>query len=139
MVRRDRAKRVDATQAEGYAEVGRRLLLAGRAIEQQGDPQHASALAILAVHCAIAYTDALCIRLGGRKSTAADHTAAARLLKGVLGTRLPVMMERTLTRTLAEKERFGYQGYVAKLSEARALFARLERYAAWAEEMLITA
>ena len=136
MVRGDRAKRVDPAQAEAYAEVGRRLLLAGRAIEEQGDQRHASALAILAVHAAIAYTDALCIRRGGRKSTSADHTAAARLLKGVLGTLLPAAMERTLARTLAEKHSFEYEGYVAKLSEARRLFARVERYAAWAEEML---
>lgn len=94
-----------------------------------GNPHHASALAILAVHATIAYTDALCIHWGGRKSTSADHTAVVRLLKAVLGT---------VTRTLAEKDRFEYQGYVAKLSEAQRLFDRAERYAAWAENMIVS-
>jgi hypothetical protein len=136
VVRAARAKRVDPAQAEGHAELGRRLLLAGRAIEAQGDARHASALAILAVHATIAYTDALCIKLGGRKSTSADHTAAARLLKGVLGNRIPAAMERILSRTLAEKDRFEYEGYVAKAAEAHALFTRVERYGAWAENLL---
>jgi hypothetical protein len=136
VARLDRTKRIDPAQADRYAEVGRRLLLAGRAMREGGDPRHASALAILSIHAAIAYTDAVCIHLGGRKSTSADHEAAARLLASLMGNRVSAQVERTLRRLLGEKDRLEYQGYVATLREADGLFARAERYATWAEGVL---
>lgn len=81
-------------------------------------------------------TDALSIHLGGRKSTSPDHEAAARLLRGVMGTRLPREMERTLARVMSDKDRFEYQGYVATLKEAQVVLAKAERYGAWAETVL---
>ena len=67
MTRTDRVRRVDPARADGYAEVGRRLLLAGRAILDGADARHASALAILAVHAGIAYADAVGIlQVAGR-------------------------------------------------------------------------
>ena len=76
MTRTDRGKRVDPSRADSYAEVGRRLLHAGRAMLAQGDERHASALAILAVHAMIAFSDAVSVHVGGRKSTSTDHVAA---------------------------------------------------------------
>lgn len=137
MTRTDRTRRVDPAHSDGYAEVGRRLLSAGRAIRQQGDPRHASALAILAVHAAIACTDAVCIRHGGRKSASPDHQAAQRLLRAVLGNRLPKPVERSLGRILEGKDLFEYQGYAVPLKEATALFDAAERYAVWAEHALV--
>lgn len=138
MARLDRAKRIDPAQADGYAEVGRRLLLAGRAIIERGDPRHASALAILSIHAAIAYTDALCIHLGGRKSTSADHGAGVRLLRSIMGVRLPAQTERKLSRLLGQKDRFEYQGYVTTMREAQSHFSKAERYTTWAEGVLTT-
>jgi hypothetical protein len=136
MARPDRAKRVDPSQADGYAEVGRRLLGAGRAIREGGDARHAPALAILGIHAVVAFTDALCIHLGGRKSTSADHGAAARLLRAIVGARLPREMETLLVRVVSEKDRLEYQGYVATMREADAIFARAERYGRWVEQWL---
>ncbi|MEE8117119.1 MAG: hypothetical protein V3T28_08435 [Gemmatimonadales bacterium] len=136
MARLDRTKRIDPVQADNYAEVGRRLLLAGRAILERGEPRHAPALAILSVHAAIAHTDALCIHLGGRKSTSHDHDAAVRLLRSIMGSRLPARMERTVGRLLSEKDRFEYQGYVATMRDAQALFARAQSYGTWADGVL---
>jgi hypothetical protein len=127
---------VDPARADRYAEVGRRLLLAGRAIAEGGDTRHASALAILAVHAGVAYADAVCILRGGRKSVSADHAAALRLLRAILGSRLPDAMARTLQRLVAEKERFEYQGMVATPREATAAFEAAERFGAWAENVL---
>lgn len=136
MVRADRSKRVDPSRADGYAEVGRRLLLAGRAILEERDPRHASGLAILAIHAVIAYADALCVRLGGRKSTSPDHAATVKLLRAILGERIPGEMVALLDRTVREKDRFEYQGYVATMKEAASLFAKAERFGAWAESLL---
>jgi hypothetical protein len=136
MTRTDRVRRVEPGHADGYAEVGRRLLAAGRTIVAAGDPRHAPALAILAVHAAIAYADAVTIRTGGRKSASADHSAALKLLRAVLGNRLPPAMERLLARVLAEKDRFEYQGYVATMAEAARTFEAAEKVGAWAEGVL---
>ncbi|MEX2154554.1 MAG: hypothetical protein WD825_14530 [Gemmatimonadaceae bacterium] len=136
MARTDRAKRVDPAQSDNYAEVGRRLILAGRAMLERADTRHASALAILAVHAVIAYVDALCVHLGGRKSASADHHAAVRLLRSFMGSQLPSATERSLLRVLSEKDRFEYQGYVATMTEAQQLFARSETLATWAEGVL---
>jgi hypothetical protein len=137
MAKLDRTKRVDPSQADNYAELGRRLLQAGRLIVERGDAQHASALAILSVHAAIAYADAATIHSGGRKSTSGDHAATVRLLRAVLGTRLPQATERILARLLAEKDRFEYQGYLVTMREAAPVLERAGIFAAWAEGVLM--
>jgi len=137
VARVDRTKRVDPGRADGFAEVGRRLLLAGRSVAAQRDPRHASGLAILAVHAVIVFADALSIASSGRKSTSPDHAATVKLLRSSLGARLPKEMDRLVERVVAEKDRFEYQGYVATAKEADAVFAKAERFAAWAESALI--
>jgi hypothetical protein len=137
MTRTDRTKRVDPAQADNYAELGRRLLHAGRAIIERGDSQHASALAILSIHSAIAFADSVTVHVGGRKSTSPDHTAAVRVVRAVLGPRLSDSSERTLLRMLGEKDRLEYQGYLATMREAAVLFANAGKIAIWAEGVLI--
>lgn len=137
MTRTDRSKQLDPARADDFAELGRRLLHAGRTIQALGDPRHASALAILAVHAAIAYADAVCVRRGGRKSSSPDHTAAVRLLRAVLRSDLPTRVERDLGRLLAEKDRLEYEGAVVRLVEAERLFDVAERVGAWAEGVML--
>lgn len=138
MARLDRTRRVDPSQADSYAELGRRLLHAGRAIVERADARHASALAILGVHAVIAFADAVCIHAGGRKSVSGDHSAVVRLLRTIIGSRLPAATERLLSRILSEKDRFEYQGYLATQTEAVAMLKRAEQFAHWAEAMLTT-
>jgi hypothetical protein len=134
MVRTDRTRRTDPTRADSYAEVGCRLLHAARAITEQGDARHASALAILAVHSVIAHADAVAFHSGGKRSTAAEHAAVLALLRDVLGNRLTDRVAKTIQRVIVEKDKFEYQGYGATLTEARALLDRAERVGAWCEE-----
>ncbi|MEQ1690540.1 MAG: hypothetical protein ABMA00_04595 [Gemmatimonas sp.] len=138
MARTDRAKRTDPARADSYAEVGRRLLHAARAINETGDARHASALAILAVHGVITFADAVAVHSGGKRSTSADHAATLTLLRDVLGNRLSDKTSKDIQRVIAEKDRFEYQGYVAELKEARALLDRAERVGAWCEQWLTT-
>jgi hypothetical protein len=136
MARTDRAKRVDPVRADAYAELGRRLLLAGRAILEDRDGRHASGLVILGIHSVIAFSDALCVRFGGRKSTSSDHGHTLKLLRATLGAELPSEMAKLLERVVSEKDRFEYQGYVATIREAGTLFTKAERFGAWAERTL---
>lgn len=138
MTRTDRAKRVDPMQAERYAEVGRHLLAAARDLDALDDTRHANAMAILAVHAAIAAVDAATIHLAARKSTSADHHAAARLLVDSAGTRLPSEVAQAHRRLLAEKDQVAYAGHVVGLREARAALTRAERVAAWTEHVMLT-
>lgn len=138
MTRTDRVKRVDPARAARYAEVGRRLVHAGRTMVNHADRQHASAIAILAVHAVIAYADAVTIHFGGRKSTSTDHSAVCKLLRETLGNRLPDAQAKLIARVVSEKDQFEYQGYVATWAEATALLQRAERVGAWVEEVLVT-
>ena len=136
MARLDRTKRIDPRLADNHAEVGRRLLHAGRAIVEHGDERHASALAILSVHVAISFADAVAIHSSGRKSTSSDHEASVRLLRAALGARLSTATENALRRLIGAKDRFEYQGYVATMREAAVLFGHAERIATWADGVL---
>lgn len=136
MSRTDRTRRVEPARADGYAEIGRRLLLAGRTMAAQNDPEYASALAILAVHATIAFTDAVCIRFGGKKSASNDHGAAVALLRATLRERLPAAVERAVLRVVREKDSVEYDGYVVRRAEADRLFEHAERIGAWAETLL---
>jgi len=138
VTRTDRTKRIDPVRADSYAEVGRRLLHAGRTMADHGDRQHASALAILAVHAVIAYVDAVTIHAGGRKSTSADHAALGKLLRETLGNRLPDAQGKLIARVVSEKDQFEYQGYVASWAEASVILQRAERVGVWVEEVLTT-
>lgn len=134
--RTDRTRRVEPARADGYAEIGRRLLLAGRTMAAQGDPAHASALAILAVHATIAFTDASCIRFGGKKSASSDRSAAVGLLRATLRERLPAAIARAVLRVVGRNDRVEYEGYVVRSTEAGRLFEHAERVGAWAEALL---
>lgn len=130
MTRADRTKRVDPSRAGTYAEVGRRLLETGQLLAAEPDARHASAVAILAVHAAIAFVDAATIHAGGRKSTSTDHGTVTRLLRDILGNRLPAAEERAIASLISQKDQFEYQGYVARWSEATRLLQRAERVGA---------
>lgn len=138
MAKLDRTKRVDPAQSDSYAELGRRLVSAGRVMIERGDSRHASALAILSVHAAIAFADAVAIHAGGRKSTSSDHAAAIRLLRSVLGARFPSAIATALGRLLEEKDRVEYQGYLATMREAGLMFSRAEQIGTWAESVLMS-
>lgn len=137
MTRTDRSKRVDPSQADAFAELGRRLMHAGRAILDRGDAQHASALAILSVHAAIAFADVVTIHASGRKSTSGDHHAATRLLRSTMGPRLPSGVATAFSRLVSEKDKFEYQGYLATMREAATAYGHAEKVAAWAESVLL--
>lgn len=138
MTRTDRTKRIDPMRATGYAEVARRLLHAGRAMAAEGDRQHASALAILAVHAVIAQVDAVTIHVGGRKSTSPQHSSISKLLRDILGNRLPEAQAKLIAQVISEKDQFEYAGHVATWAEATGLLERAEAIGKWAEEVLDT-
>jgi len=96
-----------------------------------------NAARVLIVHAAIAYTDALTIKIGGVKSQGEDHMAAVDLVKEVV--RLDEHGEKALNhlwRMIQEKSVVSYNGEIYTRQDIDKLWKHLERYRAWALSLL---
>jgi hypothetical protein len=133
MVRRGRRKALDRADAPRYMTVARALRKSAADIEVIAEDRHGNALAIIAVHAAIAYADALCAAYGGFKSTEGEHERTVDALKEALGTRMDSGQARRLLGIVKEKDSASYQGVFYTMAEARRLLRKLEVFADWAE------
>ena len=96
-----------------------------------------NAAGVLIIHAAIAYTDALTIKVGGVKSQGDDHMAAADLLKEVVT--LDERGQKALNhfgRMIQQKNVVSYNGEVYAREDVEQLWKQLERYKAWALTVL---
>lgn len=137
MVRRGRRRNVDRAQAARYVQVARALRRSAEDLATLADEtdRYGNAVAIVAIHAAIAFADALSIAYGGFKSTEGDHERAADALKEALGVRADAEQVKTLLAILKRKDAVSYQGVYFTSGEAMALVERLGRFATWAEGM----
>ncbi|HKP76719.1 MAG TPA: hypothetical protein VJT67_14410 [Longimicrobiaceae bacterium] len=129
-------KREPRSQAASYLSVAQALVQTARAIDVLGERTYGNGLAIIAIHAAIAYTDALTIAVGEMKSTDGDHLRAVDVLTHVLGARADVAQVKRLRRVLAAKSTASYGGNYYTLEDGRDILADVEKYAAWAEGLL---
>lgn len=137
MAKRTRRKRMDSIAAAKYHRVARALL--GSAVDlweiaDDGDV-YGNAIAIVAIHSAIAYADTLCIAYAGFKSTEGEHERAADTLSDALGERAEPQELRTFRTIVREKDAVSYQGEYYTITDARTMVERLQAFARWAEEM----
>lgn len=128
---------MDAAQATKYIRVARALRrsatdLAGIA---EDTSSYGNAIAIISIHSAIAYADALTISYGGFKSVEGEHARAADALREALGARAGPTELRTLQSILKRKDAASYQGVYYSLADARRLVESLEDFAEWAERV----
>lgn len=72
---------------------------------------------------------------GPRKQVDAEHSPA-RLLREVLGNRLPDKQERFFRKLLGRKDEVNYGARSTTIAEAGVMLAELDEFAAWAEGML---
>lgn len=98
------------------------------------EDRYGNAIGVLAVHAAIAWTDALTIAYRGWKHTGSDHQKAADVLHQALGSRVPAKVRKTLRAILQTKEVVSYQGEYYRVEDAMTLLTRLRAYQGWAEE-----
>ncbi|MDX2208070.1 MAG: hypothetical protein SFU57_10530 [Gemmatimonadales bacterium] len=98
------------------------------------DESYGNAISLLAVHAAIGHVDALTIGFAEKKSVSGDHRDAAKLLRAVLGNRLPDKQERALMSLLSSKDAVSYQGKHFPLDDAKELLAKATAFAVWADE-----
>lgn len=119
--------RLDAAKA--YLEDARNL------IELASEGQNCNPILSLIPLCAIAYADCLTAKFGSLINQQ-DHAMAPRVLRDVLGNRLPNEQEKRLVRLIRRKDEANYGARRSTLPEARALFADLEIFEAWAQDLL---
>lgn len=139
MVGRSQRKAVDPSQSDKYRRVGGSLLESARAlltVADEGD-RFGNAIGIIAVHAAIAYTDALTIAFGGFKSTDGDHRKAADALLTAMANRLEPTTVTLLRTIVGVKDEVSYGGTYYRVVDAERVLERTIKYSEWAEEMLM--
>jgi hypothetical protein len=102
--------------------------------DDMGEFRYSSAL--LGIHGAISYCDALRIGLGSGKVSSDDHRQAAVELKSLLAARKFEKQQGTnrLEKLLGKKSRIAYARDAAGEVEINEIVVQAQRFAAWAED-----
>ena len=96
-----------------------------------------NAAGVLIIHAAIAYSDAITIKVGGVKSQGEDHMTAVDLLREVVA--LDEAGQRAthhLARMIEQKNVVSYSGEVYAKTDIEQLWKQLERYKKWVMSIL---
>jgi hypothetical protein len=129
-------KREDRERYVQYQSVGRALHTTARDLAMIGEPKYGNGLAIIAIHAAIAYTDALTVAYRQIRSTDGEHVQAASVLEHALGSTADAEQVRRVRRILGAKSHASYSGNYYTLEDGAAILKELDRFAEWAEERL---
>lgn len=134
MTRKTQRAKVDPGQAASFRATGRQFLKAARLA---GEHEYWNAAGLLLVHAAIAFADAVSIRLAGVKSTSENHLDAVQLL----GETAAREKDRDralghLRRIIEEKSRVSYSGEAFRKTEIDALETHADRFRDWCEAVL---
>jgi hypothetical protein len=136
VVARDLTKQVDRVTADRYRRVAVALLSSASVLRDLADTDSSSgnAIGVLAIHAAIAWTDALCIAFGGRKSTG-SHDRASAVLEDVLGARSDARQVKALRSILGDKDRVAYTGDMYSVKDGLKLLTKVEQFGKWADAL----
>jgi hypothetical protein len=110
MVSLGRTKQQERSNAAKYHAVGRALYRTAKDLETLGERKYGNGLAIVAIHAAIAYTDALTVAYREIRSTDKDHRRATDVLQHALGHRADPDQLRRLRGILDAKTHASYSG-----------------------------
>jgi hypothetical protein len=101
------------------------------------DQSYWNSSALLAIHSAVSYSDALRVGLGDQKLSADDHNKAADALQKML----PSKATRNQTGLahfrylLSKKHLVAYDDHRLEHTDYETLFTRAERFALWADKI----
>lgn len=134
MVNLGKTRQMDRSQAVKYLRVARALHSTAGDLNQiaaEGDT-YGNAMAIVAIHAAIAYADALSIAFRELKSTDGDHSMAVLTLRQSIGHRADEAQIRRLESIIDQKSAVSYQGQYYTITDARAVVEQLDAFSQWA-------
>jgi hypothetical protein len=127
----------DPSRAAKYLAIGRSLHRNTQELEAISETRYGNGLAIIAIHAAIAYTDALTIAYRGIKSQDGDHVRAADVLAHAIGAqREHVAQVNRLRGILQAKSNASYSGQYYTLEEGKRIVRDATEFIRWAEGML---
>jgi hypothetical protein len=121
--------------AAKYLEKGRKFRRDAEAMHRQLGAFSGSSVAVLSIHAAIAYADALTIRAAGRKSKSGDHRDAESFLASVLALRSSddKAALKAFRALLSRKDEVSYTDDMATDLDADTMLVRLTLFAKWAD------
>jgi len=102
-----------------------------------GEPKTISALALVSIHSAIAYNDALHIRLTGKRPKGDDHkTAAISTEKSCRVRKLNTAGIVHLKTLIEKKTAYSYGNSAVTSEQAQAVSIKAERFEAWVNQII---
>lgn len=135
MTRKLKTKRVDRAQAGTYLHKARGFRRDAEAMADLAGEFSGNGLAVLCVHAAIAYADALVVRAGEVKSASGEHLDAVDLLESVV--RLSGDDDRAAVKALRyvlqRKDEVSYAATLVRPDDAARVLERLQQFGDWAE------
>lgn len=101
------------------------------------DIHYRNSSALLAVHSAVSYSDALRVGLGGKDLSSSSHERAVDMLRRLLPPNVDAN-DKGLTHfrfLLSKKNLVSYGHQRLEQTDYEALFTRAERFAIWADKL----
>ena len=126
---------VDAVHASARLLQAREFRESARSLVTLGQSKSYNGAITLMVSAVIAYGDAVTAKARGVVNKQ-DHQSAPRLLREVLGNRLPDKQEKFFRKLIGRKDEVNYGARSTTLEEAQRLLAELDEFAAWVEGVL---
>lgn len=122
-------KSIDRSRYREYQRVAEHFYDAAK---DSVDLEYWTAAAVLIVHAAIAYADALCIKVAGQRSVGDSHENVVTLLEEhVAGGDDKKRALNQLRYIIEEKTRVSYLGEMISPVQTKDLLKRLERFREW--------
>lgn len=122
---------------EVFVERGNQLADSRRLMDN--DPQYASALALVSIHCAIALNDAFLSKVTGRHHRGEDHMESVRVTrKQCSSRRIPSDGVKHLEDLVRAKTRVSYSGERTTIEVAMRLAIASERFERWVRPLIKT-
>lgn len=127
-------KSVARSRSGDYVKVAENFYEGGRLAREF---EYWNAAGVLAIHAAIAYADAITIKVGGVKSSGDDHMAAIDLLRQVVALdEAGHRAAKHLARMIEQKNLVSYSGEIYARQDVEELWRHLERFRGWASLMI---
>ncbi len=136
MTRKRPTSSVDRSLAVSYFDKAIKFKTDAEKMVELADEFSGNGIAVLCVHAAIAYGDAIAIFAAGRKSKSGDHRDAALFLASIVPIRSTEdkAAMRAFEVILSRKDEVSYMQDLLSQREAAVLLDKLHSFARWAEK-----
>ncbi|MFN0117556.1 MAG: hypothetical protein ACKVQC_04585 [Elusimicrobiota bacterium] len=134
MVKRTLRQSQDRSKYKDFKQVAENFFQGAEAAKEF---EYWNAAGVLIVHAAIAYTDALTIKVGGVKSKGEDHMAAIDLVREVVNlSENSLNSLRHFSDLINQKNLVSYSGEIYAKKDIEMMWKKLVRYRDWIVTLL---